>query len=174
MKRFLLIILTLSMLLSLVACNKGEDIRGNSIGDRCYGMELSVIDENGETGEKINPGELGRVTIINFWGVWCPYCLYEMPDLDRIASEFENEVTVVAIHTFSRKSEAPGFIASGYKDSDIIFAQDTDNDDYYGKMTNTGYYPYTVILDKEGKIIDIKIGATDYAGFYNAIKDLIK
>ena len=43
----------------------------------------------------------GKITILNFWGVWCPYCLYEMPALDEIANDFSDKVTVIAVHSSS-------------------------------------------------------------------------
>lgn len=175
MKKIAIILsLAIALILVFASCEKSEDVRGNQIGDKAYGMELSVIDENGLNGEKVDPSNQGKITIINFWGVWCPYCIYEMPDLDKIASDYSEQVTVVAVHTNSRKDEAPGFISNGYADSNIIFTLDTELDEYYGLFTDTGYYPYTVILDQEGKIISIKVGATNYAGFYEEIKDYLK
>ena len=41
-------------------------------------------------GEPVNLSDLdGKVTLINFWGTWCPPCIAEFPHIVQIAEEFE-------------------------------------------------------------------------------------
>jgi thiol-disulfide isomerase/thioredoxin len=37
------------------------------------------------------PGFTGRVTLLNFWGTWCPPCRRELPGLARLASRLADE-----------------------------------------------------------------------------------
>ena len=37
------------------------------------------------------PALMGRVTLLNFWGTWCPPCRRELPGLVRIAERLANE-----------------------------------------------------------------------------------
>ncbi|MFM8414287.1 MAG: TlpA family protein disulfide reductase [Planctomycetota bacterium] len=37
------------------------------------------------------PDLAGRVTLLNFWGTWCPPCRRELPGLARLAAGLENE-----------------------------------------------------------------------------------
>ena len=161
MKRFLLILLSLIFCLSLVACNKNganEEIPvGTEVGNKLPDLEVSVFDENGLTGEKINPSKTGKVTIVNFWGTWCVYCLRELPYFDEIASEYSDSVSFVAIHSVANFSEtAVDYVNANYKDSNIIFAKDTSldsgEDRAYSTLGGEGYYPYTLILDANGVI----------------------
>lgn len=161
MKKIIAICLALIIGLSLLSCNEGID------------TEISIIDENGETGEKINPTQTGKITIINFWGVWCPYCLYEMPELDKIATNYQGIVDVIAVHTFTYKDKAPEFIEENFKDSKIIFASDNGGDELYSKMGGTTSYPYTVVLDKNGRVITSFFGANNYDYFESTFKHLI-
>lgn len=160
MKKFVSILLIFIMLFCLFSCDSDKG--------------LIVVDETGETESRVDPASLGTVTILNFWGVWCPYCIYEMPYLNRIATEYKGKVSVVAVHTYSRKDEAPTFIMENYKESDIIFAIDDENEGYYEEMGGYMYYPYTVILDKNGQVVDTINGATNYQGFIDAISDYIE
>ena len=140
--------------------------RGNKVGDRCYGYEMEVFDENGLTGETFDPAEnLGKITIINFWGTWCTGCKHELPYFDRIASEYKDTVTVVAVHTHldfeDGSPSAKDYVMENYKDSDIIFTKDNPldendpySDEYYFKRLGGGdSYPITIILDEKGIII---------------------
>ena len=153
-----------------------EDM-GNGIGDKCYGMNLPVFDENGFTGENFNPAKNpGKITIINFWGEWCAGCKVELPYFDRVATDYRDYVTVVAVHTEDAFANAPGYLASpgldnealyegiiddlanfNYVDSDIVFVKDegtATDDKYYSLLGGTGTYPITIVLNSEGEIIE--------------------
>ena len=151
---------------------------GNKVGDLCVGYEMDVFDENGATGERLDPTKnTGKITIINFWGTWCGGCIQELPFFDRIATEYKDTVTVVAVHTERDYSTAPGYVLENYKDSDMVFTRDDsfDSDDKYSdgkyfKMLGGGdSYPITVILDANGVIIaSVKDSMT-----YSQLKEIV-
>ncbi|MBQ7906537.1 MAG: TlpA family protein disulfide reductase [Clostridia bacterium] len=161
MKRVISILLVLTFIFCLGSCDSGNE-------------GLVIVDEAGESTQRVNPKALGTVTIVNFWGVWCPYCIYEMPYLNKIASDYKGQVSVVAVHTYSRKDEAPTFIMENYKNSEIIFAVDTEEEGYYAEMGGYMYYPYTVILNKDGEIVNTINGATNYDGFVKAFENYLE
>ena len=148
---------------------------GNQVGNTCYGYEMEVFDENGMTGEKFNPASnKGKITIINFWGTWCTGCKKELPYFDRIASEYRDTVTVVAVHTnldFDNGSPpAKDYVAEFYPDSNIIFTKDNpidpsdpySNEYYFEILGGKDSYPITIILDENGVIIETKFAEMTY------------
>ena len=176
-KRFLfralsLCLILVSVLVPFISCAKG---------DPTLDFQASVFDEHGLTGKTVNPAKNGdKITVINFWGVWCPYCLIEMPDFDRIATEYKDNVRVIAIHTTSRFDEADEYVAEGYADSEIIFARDEAGDGlyaadlFYEGLGGTGSYPYTLIADQNGEIVFSRVGMTDYATLKAQIDSLLR
>lgn len=153
---------------------------GCAKGDPSLDFQASVFDENGLTGDTVNPAKNGdKITVINFWGVWCPYCLIEMPDFDRIATEYKDRVRVIAIHTTSRSDEADEYVAEDYADSEIVFAFDEAgqglyaSDVFYEGLGGTGSYPYTLIVDQSGEIVFSQVGATNYAALKAQIESLL-
>lgn len=135
---------------------------GSAVGEMCYGYDVQLYGEDGLTNATFNPAyNTGRITVINFWGTWCPGCMAELPYFDRIASEYKNQVTVLAIHTHDDHETAPAYIAEHYPDSEILFGKDVPIDEsnqfsaeyYYTMLGGSGAYPITVILDAEGVII---------------------
>lgn len=133
---------------------------GMEVGNLCPGDDLQIITSEAVTEETIDPTATGKITIINFWGVWCSACVAELPYFDQIATEYADQVNVVAIHTNSLLPMAPDYVKNNYPDSNIIFVADYagegDYDAYYsalGGADSGGAYPYTVILDENGVIL---------------------
>lgn len=150
---------------------------GNQVGNLCYPYPMDVFDENGMTGEKIDPVATGKITIINFWGTWCPSCIAELPYFNQIATEYKDSVSVVAIHTARDFDTAAEYVNENYKDSDIIFAKDNyiDPEDKYSDevfftaLGGADAYPITIILDENGVIIATLLRAVSY----NELKGIV-
>ena len=146
---------------SVCGCNYIAAGPGCSIGKLCYDYDLKLVGKGGSV--KISDLR-GKIVVINFWGTWCGYCVEELPHFNDVASEYEDEVVVVAIHSTYRLSDAPGYISQYYSDSKIIFAHDEIDpqnpvtDDYYTTLGGTGNYPMTLILDERGVITFKQIG----------------
>ena len=55
--------------------------------------EFSLVSTQGST---ISLADLrGQPVLLNFWASWCPPCRGEMPDLDRVATEYRDRGLVV-------------------------------------------------------------------------------
>lgn len=140
---------------------------GTQVGQKLPSYSVQIFDENGVSDEYIDPSALGKVTVINFWGTWCPPCVNELPEFSEVASEYKENVTIVAIHSVQNfTTNAVSHIQNNFSDSEIIFARDVDlgegisyYDECYEAFGGNGYYPYTIILDENGVITYAKEGA---------------
>ena len=138
---------------------------GNEVGDMCYGYDLEVLNSTGITGATIDPTKTGKITIVNFWGTWCTPCVNELPYFDQIATDYADTVDVIAIHTNMVNETAPAFIEKYYADSNITFAKDYNLDNtegYYTALGGRGTYPYTLILNDQGVILEVFVKALEY------------
>lgn len=142
---------------------------GNQVGDHARPMDLVSY-----SGKTVNITQTrGKVTVINFWGTWCPYCIYELPDFDRVASEYEDSVSIIAIHS-SGDTEGKEYVRKNHPDTKIIFVNDpTDRDVYYAELGGTRYFPMTVILDEEGVIAYTHVGAMSYEVLTAKINEIL-
>lgn len=154
---------------------------GTSVGEKLPSYSVSIFDENGLTGEEIDPSRLGKVTVINFWGTWCPPCVNELPEFNEVASEYGDRITMVAIHSLDKYSTlAVPFVKDNYSDSKIIFAKDenivdpySSFDDCYETFGGYGYYPHTIVLDENGVIIYTAPGALSKTALVSIIEAAI-
>lgn len=150
--------------------------RGNQIGDLCYGYDLTIIRPDGITGETVDPTQTGKITVINFWGTWCTPCVNELPYFDQIASDYADQVCVIAIHTSLVSETAPDYIGKYYPESRMIFALDDAADasglvgNYYSALGGRGTYPYTVVLDANGIVRSVFVKALEYEDLKQAVE----
>ena len=151
---------------------------GTQVGQKLPSYFVETFDENGLSGECIDPSALGKVTVINFWGTWCPPCVGELPEFSEVATEYKDSVTIVAIHSVQNfKAGAVSHIKNNFSDSDIIFAADEDLgegivyfDECYETFGGNGYYPYTIIIDENGVITYAKEGALSKSALISKIE----
>ena len=150
---------------------------GSEVGDACTSYDVTIVDKTGITSETINPTTTGKITIINFWGTWCGPCVKELPYFDQIATNYGDEVVVIAIHTSTVVETAPAYIAEHYPNSNIIFGKD-DGEGFYGTfytaLGGRDTYPYTVVLDEHGVIQKIFVNALHYEDLEAVVEELKK
>lgn len=144
--------------------------KGTEVGDMCYDADLTVVNANGITENTVNPTKTGKITIINFWGTWCTPCVNELPYFNQIASDYENEVSVIAVHTNMIIDTAPEYIASHYPESKITFACDLEEEGYYSLLGGRGTYPYTVVIDENGIIVKIFVKSLTYEDLQEVVE----
>jgi len=109
-----------------------------------------------------HPGSIndwrGRVVIVNFWASWCPPCREEIPGLISIHQQFEAKgVQVVGIAVDSAENARAS--AAELKIVYPVLVAGVEIVDLTRRLGNrVGALPYTVILDREGKVIATHLG----------------
>ncbi|MBE6532418.1 MAG: 4Fe-4S binding protein [Ruminococcaceae bacterium] len=150
-----------------------EPDTGYEIGNKCPSYSLDLVDGSG----KISVKDLkGKIVIINFWGTWCGPCKQELPDFNRVASEYDGEVVVLTIHSVYTREEAPDYIAEHFPDSKMLFAYDlplTKNVDmYFNLLGGTSSYPRTLILDENGIVVLTQDGKVEHSLLVDTIEEI--
>lgn len=145
---------------------------GSDVGNRFMDVVLDGLD-----GEKVKTSDYrGKYIVLNFWGTWCGPCKSELPHFSQFASDYADEVVVIAAHSSYQKQDAKDYIDKNYADSKIIFAYDIEIDNKgvdigYISAGGKGSYPRTVIIDPRGVIIYEQDGAIGYSELESAIKE---
>ena len=105
-------------------------------------------------GKRIKLSELKeKVVVLNFWFTTCGPCIQEMPKLNELVKEFENEDVVFLAITFNKKEVVKQFL----EETDFnytIAANATAVTNTYGVQS----YPTSIIVNKKGQIVLKEIG----------------
>jgi len=101
----------------------------------------------------------GKVVILNFWATWCTYCRKEMPDLNELNKEFQenNEAVLLAIDVKESPDTVKKYLTSDNIDLKVLMDQDASVTKKYG----VDGFPTTLILNKDGSIYTSIVGKTD-------------
>ena len=134
------------------------------------GKAFPSLEVENHDGKTISLASLdAEYMLINFWATWCPPCIKEMPDLDRLQSYFEpNFLKIVPISVDQQKSLAIVFYAEqGFQNLKLYY--DADKMAMSEKLI-TGL-PVTYLVDRNFKIHARLEGITKW-DHPDVIKDL--
>ena len=124
-------------------------------GSMAPDFELETID-----GEKTKLSDhQGETLLVNFWATWCPPCRKEIPDLQKLYDNKDVEILAVNMtDTEESESQVKDFV----KEYDMTFPVLMDKESDVGMTYQIPAYPTTYIIDEEGRIQFVAMGAMDY------------
>ncbi|HEV8202071.1 MAG TPA: TlpA disulfide reductase family protein [Candidatus Polarisedimenticolia bacterium] len=98
----------------------------------------------------------GRVVLLNFWGIACPPCRIEMPELEKIRRRYVDQgLEILGIEEMNASAgEASRFVdAIGVRYPILL-----DPQERIGRLYRLEAHPTTVIVDRAGRIAWINAG----------------
>ena len=143
---------------------------GTAVGNTCPAISLDIVG----SGEKfdIQESAAGRVVVLNFWFTTCGPCLEELPYFYRVATDYADQVSVVAVHIEQPNVNVTDFIsnASGHpewNDGTMLIGWDTDK--YCQRLFQIQACPITVVINADGVITDKFIGGLKHSELVAAV-----
>ncbi|MCI0652792.1 MAG: TlpA family protein disulfide reductase [Planctomycetes bacterium] len=102
----------------------------------------------------------GKVVVLDFWASWCAPCLRSLPEVDRVAKEFEAKgVIFVAINLQESAREIAPLLERMKLDLTVAL----DKDGAVAKAYEATSIPQTVIIDRAGVVARLFTGSgTDF------------
>lgn len=123
-----------------------------------------------EDGSELQLSDLnGTPVFLNFWATWCTFCLEEMPDMQRIADEFDGRLVVLGLNTGDSTEDGSGHANRLGVTYELVY-------DTTLEVTN-GYrvraMPTSYFLDADGSIVDAHFGFLTYDDMLNKVNELL-
>ena len=108
------------------------------------------------------PGSLGRfqgkVLVVNFWATWCAPCREEMPAFTRLQGRWAGR----GVQFVGLSNEDPRRVERFGRDLAINYPLWVGGDevgDLSRRLGNRlGVLPFTVLVDRQGRVLEIKVG----------------
>ncbi|MBK3517561.1 TlpA family protein disulfide reductase [Carboxylicivirga marina] len=114
-----------------------EDLEGNSV-------ELSELK--------------GKVIFINFWATWCPPCIAEMPSIQRLYDEYQNDMAFILV-----SQESKGILRDFMAEKEFtfpVYVLRSRQPDVFSSRS----IPASFLISPEGQVVMKKQGAARWDG----------
>ncbi len=142
------VVLILTLVLLIAGCSSPTP----QVGKQAPDFQLPNLE-----GQAISLSDFrGKPVFLNFWATWCPPCRFEMPLIQAIFEESaDTGLIVLAIDIGEAPSRVKDYIQSGNFSFPVLL--DTNQD--IALEYNVRAIPTTFLIDKDGIIQEIKVGA---------------
>ena len=153
------------VVLTLVLLTVGCSSPAPQVGKQAPDFQLPNLE-----GQSISLSDFrGNPILLNFWAVRCPPCRFEMPFIQGIFEEqSDTGVVILAINIGEAPSTVKDFLQSGNYSFPVLL----DTTQEIALEYNIRAIPTTFLIDKDGIIQEIKVGA--FSNMIEIKKDLSK
>lgn len=113
--------------------------------------------------EKIELSKLkGKVIVLNFWFTGCQPCIAEIPGFNKLVETFSNKKVTFISFTYNSSATVLKFL----QQHPFKFKNVTNNDTVRREDFKLfSVWPYTIIINKEGKIAYMQFGTKGTEAF---------
>lgn len=112
----------------------------------------------------------GKTVIVNFWAIFCPPCVEELPDFNNAVTVLEDKNTVIiAINVTEGKNDIRDFVNTAGLDQLSMYIDINGNASRtYGIDT----IPRTIVIDENGYVRSAARGAVTYEDLIHIADEL--
>ncbi len=107
----------------------------------------------------------GRVVVIDFWASWCQVCTDEMKDFVRAQQSFGDRLAVLTV-----SPDSHDVAATYFRFSNISLPVVEDSAGTISRAYAVSKIPVTVVLDPNGNVSYVSVGALDWNELRGAIE----
>lgn len=174
MKKF--VVLLLVAMFILASCSSPQEkTGGGSSGASQVGLQagntapdftLKDID-----GKNVKLSDYrGKIVVVNFFGVWCPWCVKEMPGFVSIYNDYKSkgvELLVVDV------GDSESTLADYLKTNNFSIKPVIDANQEVSRKYQVNGFPTSYIIDKNGVIKKVNIGYMDEGSLKSTLDGLV-
>ena len=130
--------------------------------------DFALLREDGST---LRLSDLqGKPVFLNFWATWCTFCIEEMPDMQRIADEFDGQIVVLGLNTGDSIPDGAAYAERLDVHYELVYDTDLQvTEGYRVQAMPTSYF-----IDASGQIADAHFGFMTYDDMREKVDALLE
>jgi len=143
------VFLIIFLIFSLTSCGSTQQTQ-NNIAFALPDLQGTIHNESEWLGKK--------VVILNFWATWCPPCIREIPDFIKLQEKYgKRGLQFVGIAIDNQKA-VKSFVKKMGMNYPILLGDQEAVDFAISLGNDMAGLPFTVIIDRNGKIVAQQVG----------------
>ena len=116
----------------------------------------------------------GKPLIVNFWARWCGPCRVEIPELIAIRRANKGKLEVLGIGIEDKADAAKEFAKAYEMDYPVFVAREKGIPLMQALGNTKGGLPFTIVIDRNGQVVQKKMGIMKKAGLDAAAQLALK
>ena len=116
----------------------------------------------------------GKPLVVNFWARWCGPCRAEIPELIKFRAAQKGKVEVLGIGIEDKAEPAREFAKAYDMDYPVFVAKAQGISLMQALGNSRGGLPYTLFIDRNGQVVQKKMGIVRKADFDAVLDALLK
>ncbi len=136
---------------SVLAATPADDLPSS---DPLFAATLSDLDDKAVALAQYK----GKPLVVNFWARWCGPCRAEIPELIAFRAKHKGKIEVLGIGIEDKTEPAKEFTKAYEMDYPIFIAKEKGIPLMQALGNSKAGLPYTLFIDRNGRIIQRKMG----------------
>lgn len=125
-------------------------------------------------GRPINVAALrGKVVFLNFWATWCGPCRMEIPEFEKLQSEFPNRLQIIGLSIDEPGPETAGVVAAFARQMKMNYPVVLASDALQRAFGAVTAVPTTVVLNENGEIVQRQSGLRTLDSWESEVRALL-
>ncbi|MGM5629913.1 TlpA disulfide reductase family protein [Apibacter raozihei] len=126
----------------------------DKLSDQQYSIDLK-----GVNAQDVNFKEFkGKKIFLNYWGTWCPVCVEEMPEIQKLYEKKKNEIQFVLIYMKDDRALVEQYLRKNNYSFPVYEAVSPIDAALLARA-----FPTTFLIDEKGNVKEKIEGARDWA-----------
>ncbi len=145
---------------AISGCGESGEVR---VGERAPSFRLEALD-----GSWVESSDFeGDIVVLNFWATWCTPCMKEIPELVELEAASAFRVVGIALDAEGAEAVRP-FVERNHMNYTVLLG-----DEEVFQLFNGYGIPYTLVLDREQKIVRIYHGPVTRERLERDLKEIM-
>lgn len=142
---------------------------GTEVGSQAPNFKLRSL--NG--GEFSLSDYRGKVTVVNFWATWCPFCVAEIPSFEKLSKELGDRIVILGVNRAESIDKQAEFLSKELPVK-ITYRLLIDPSDSVAQAYGVIAMPTTFFLNSEGVIVKKKLGELTFNEIKQVVSEILE